>query len=100
VAKPADRYSKPVSPSINIAIVAFQPKNWSMLEKRRITLKPFQSGQVWKLADSSVQIGLVGKLLVHYRHFRAKQPRVPISLTSKVTLEKYLMENRAILVQE
>jgi hypothetical protein len=71
-----------------------------MLEKRRITLTPFQSGQVWKLADSNVQIGLVGKLLVHYRHYRAKQPRVPTSLTSKVKLEKFLRENQATLVQD
>ena len=71
-----------------------------MMERRLITLKPFQSGQVWELADSNVQIGLVGKFLVHYRHYKTKQPRVPTSLTSKVKLEKFLRENRATLVQE
>lgn len=71
-----------------------------MLAERHITLKPFQSGQVWELEGSTVQIGLVGKLLVHYRHYRTKQPRVPTTLTSKVKLEKYLRENRATLVQE
>jgi hypothetical protein len=70
-----------------------------MLEKRMIALEPFQSGQVWQLADSSVQIKLVGKLLVHYRHYKAKQIRVPISLASKVNLAKFLTENRAALVQ-
>ncbi len=43
-----------------------------MLEKRLIALKPFQTGQVWQLADSSVQIELVGKLLVHYRRYKTK----------------------------
>jgi hypothetical protein len=71
-----------------------------VLDKRLITPKPFQSGQVWKLPDSSVQIRLVGKLLVHYKHYKTKQPRVQTSLTSKVNLEKFLRENRAILVQE
>jgi len=71
-----------------------------MLDKRLITPKPFQSGQVWELPDSSVQIGLVGRLLVHYKHYKTKQPRVPTSLTSKVKLEKFLRENRAILVEE
>jgi hypothetical protein len=71
-----------------------------MIDKSVITLKPFEAGQVWKLADSNVKIGLVGKLLVHYRHYRAKHPRVPTSLTSKMKLEKFLRENRAILVQE
>ena len=71
-----------------------------MLEERHITLKPFQSGQVWQLADSSVQIGIVGKLLVHYRHSKPKQLRVRTSLTSKVNLEEFLRKNRAVLVQE
>ena len=71
-----------------------------MVEKRLIPLEPFQPGQVWALADSSVQIGLVGKLLVHYKHYKTKWPRVPTSLSSKVTLEKFLRENRATLVQE
>ncbi len=71
-----------------------------MLEKRLIALEPFQTGQVWQLADSSVQIELVGKLLVHYRRYKTKQPRVPISLTSKVKLERFLRKNRAALVQE
>lgn len=71
-----------------------------MVEKRLITLEPFQSGQVWTLADSSVQIGLVGKLLVHYKHYKTKRPRTPTSLTTKVTLEKFLREHQAALVQE
>ena len=70
-----------------------------MLEKRRIPLEPFQSGQVWQLAGSSVQIGIVGKFLVHYRHYKPKQVRVPTSLTSKVQLAKFLRENRAALVE-
>ena len=85
---------------INIALGAFQPESRSMIGKRLITLKPFQSGQLWELADSSVRIGLVGRFLVHYRHYRTKQPRVPTSLTSKVELEKFLRKNRATLVQE
>ncbi len=71
-----------------------------MLDKGLITLKPFKFGQVWELQDSSVHIGLVGKLLVHYKHFRTKRPRVPTTLTSKVALEKFLRENRATLVKE
>jgi len=70
-----------------------------MLQKNRIPLKPFQPGQVWELEDSNVQIGLVGKRLVHYKHYRVKQPRVPTSLSSKTALEKYLRDNKATLVQ-
>jgi hypothetical protein len=85
---------------IDIALVAFQPESRSTMDKRLIAPKAFQSGQVWELADSSVQIGLVGKTLVHYKHYKIKQPRVPTSLISKVKLEKFLNENRAVLVQE
>ena len=71
-----------------------------MLEKRIISQKAFKSGQVWQLADSRVQIGIVGKLLVHYRRYTPKQLRVPTSLTSKVKLEALLRLNRAALVEE
>ncbi len=64
-----------------------------------IPLRPLQLGQVWKLEDSNVQIGLVGKLLVHYKHFKGKKPvRVPTSLTGIRKLEHFLLENKAILV--
>lgn len=69
-----------------------------MPEKRLITRKPFQPGQVWELRDSTVHIQLVGRFLVHYRHFKTNQPRVPVSLTSKVKLGKFLTENGATLV--
>jgi len=67
------------------------------MRKNRV---PLQSGQVWELADSNLQIGLVGKTLVHYKHYKGKTKRAPISLAAKYVLEKYLKENKAILVQE
>lgn len=66
-----------------------------------IPLKPFQLGQIWVLDDSRVQIGLVGKILVHYKHFKGTKPvRVPTSLTGIGHLEKYLRKNKAILLSE
>ena len=63
-------------------------------------LQPFQTGNVWELKDSFLRIGEVGKRLVHYRHYKGKDPRGPSSLSSKLDLGKYLAENKAILVQE
>jgi hypothetical protein len=71
-----------------------------MMDEIVISLKPFECGQVWKLADSSIQIGLVGKLLVHYKHYRDQKPRAPTCLTSKRKLEKFLREHGATLVQD
>ena len=68
--------------------------------KRRISVKPLESGQVWQLGDSNLQIQLVGKRLVHYKHFKGKNHRAPISLSGKEVLEKYLKVNKGILVQE
>jgi hypothetical protein len=69
-------------------------------KKSRVPLTPFQAGQVWELESSNVQIGLVGKLLVHYKHCKGKDGRGPTSLSSKKELEKYLTKNKAVLVQE
>jgi hypothetical protein len=62
-------------------------------------LQPFQTGQVWEMEDSFLRIGDVGKLLVHYRHYRGKDPKGPLALTGKRDLEKYLTKNKAVLVQ-
>lgn len=55
---------------------------------------------MWELQDSNLQIGLIGKTLVHYKHYKGKTKRAPISLTGIKVLEEYLKENKAILVQE
>ena len=70
-----------------------------MMKKGRIPFEPFQSGQVYELETSSVLIGQVGKLLVHYKHYRGKDPRGPTSLSAKTQLEKFLREKKAVLVQ-
>jgi hypothetical protein len=67
-------------------------------QKNRLQIPPFQTGQVWQLADSHVEIGLIGKTLVHYKHYKGQMKRSPVSLLSKVALEKFLQENRAVLV--
>ena len=70
-----------------------------MKPKTRIPLKPLQRGQVWQFGDSNLQIELVGKRLVHYKHYKKGIQRSPVSLTGKVVLEKYLKEHEAVLVQ-
>ena len=67
--------------------------------KPRIPLPAFETGQVWQMVNSNVHIGLIGKTLVHYKHYRGDIPRAPISLAGKSVLEKYLSENDAVLVQ-
>jgi hypothetical protein len=61
------------------------------------TAPVLQTGQVWQMENSNLHIGLVGKTLVHYKHYRDDVQRAPVSLTRKVVLEKYLVENGAVL---
>jgi hypothetical protein len=69
------------------------------VKKSRIVLRPFQTGQVWELEGLKLEIGLVGRLLVHYRLRKGTSPRTSTSLASKTELEQYLKKNKAILVQ-
>jgi hypothetical protein len=54
-------------------------------------------GQIWALTDSNLQIGMVGKTLVHYKHFKGQAKRANNSLTSIRVLKKYLEDNKAVL---
>lgn len=61
--------------------------------------QPLESGQIWQMEDSHLEIGLIGKTLVHYKHYRGVMKRSPVSLLNKDALERFLQENRAVLVQ-
>jgi hypothetical protein len=71
----------------------------SKASARPAPMPAFETGQNWKLGDTTLKIGLVGKTLVHYKHFKTGTPRAPTSLTSKRTLETYLAANRAVLMK-
>ena len=68
--------------------------------KKRFELKPFQAGQIWEVAEMSVRIEMVGKTLVQYKRYKGKARGVPTSFSRKAVLEKYLTDNKAILVQQ
>lgn len=58
------------------------------------------SGQIWALRDSKLHIGLVGKTLVHYKHYKGQMKRAPVSLESICDLQQYLRRHRAVLHQK
>lgn len=60
-------------------------------------LAPFENGQVWQMGDSSLLIGLVGKTLVHYKHYSPEVKRPSVQLTGKGALEQFLQKNAAVL---
>ncbi|HEY6169456.1 MAG TPA: hypothetical protein VI454_15550 [Verrucomicrobiae bacterium] len=62
-------------------------------------LPAFQDGQIWELAESEIHIGMVGKRLVHYKHYRNAIKRAPVSLANQQALGDYLIAQKAVLVQ-
>jgi hypothetical protein len=69
-----------------------------MNQKRRIPLKLLETGQVWRMKGSHLDIELVGRYLVHYRLIKQEVKRTPQSLSSIKDVVKYLTDNKAVLL--
>jgi len=64
----------------------------------RVRPQPLEAGQVWRMAEANLQVGMVGKLLVHYKLGKPNAIRVANSCNGIKTIEKYLKANKAVLV--
>ena len=64
---------------------------------RRVRQQPLEAGQLWRMAEANLQVGMVGKLLVHYKLGRPDAVRVANSCNGIKTIEKYLKTNKAVL---
>jgi len=62
---------------------------------RRPTLA---AGQLWRMAEGNLQVGMVGKLLVHYKLGKPAAVRVPNSCDCIKNIEKFLKAKKAVLV--
>jgi hypothetical protein len=68
------------------------------ITRQRNRVEGLQTGQIWQMEGSHLRIGVVGKTLVHYKHFKGDAKRCFISLSGKVVLERFLKAQGAILV--
>jgi hypothetical protein len=66
---------------------------------RRAPQQPLAAGQLWRMADATLQVSMVGKLLVHYKLGKLDAVRVPNSCNCIKTIEKYLKTNKAVLAK-
>jgi hypothetical protein len=71
-----------------------------MARKKLNRLEPLRAGQIWEVEDTNLQIGLVGKTLIHYKRYKGKTRGVPSSIASRTDLERFLKAHKAVLVQE
>ena len=60
--------------------------------------QPLVAGQLWRMAETNLQVKSVGKLLVHYKLGKHDAIRVPISCEPIKTIQKYLRSKGAVLV--
>jgi len=54
---------------------------------RRIVQPFLAAGQLWHMADADLRVGMVGKLLVHYKLGKPNAVRVPNSCNGIKTIE-------------
>jgi hypothetical protein len=60
----------------------------------------FVKGQLWQIKERVLKIGHVGRILVHHRMVDPLLKRASREdITSIKTLQKYLMTNHAVLVE-
>ena len=72
--------------------------NGQRAPKARFVFQPLEAGQIWRMAELNLQVGLVGKLLVHYKLAKPDAVRIANSVGGRTTVEKYLKSNKAVLV--
>jgi hypothetical protein len=62
-------------------------------------MEPLADGQIWRMAETNLQVDMVGKLLVHYKLGKHNAVRVSNSIGSQTDIVKFLKKNKAVLVQ-
>ena len=68
-----------------------------IMVSRRIVQPSLAAGQLWRMAGADLRVGMVGKLLVHYKLGKPDVVRVPNSINLIKTVEKYLKAKKAAL---
>jgi hypothetical protein len=60
--------------------------------------QPLAAGQLWRMEEGNLRVGMVGKLLVHYKLGKHNAVRLPNSCERIQTIEKFLRARKAVLV--
>ena len=62
-------------------------------------MEPLADGQVWRMADTTLQVDMVGRLLVHYKLGKHDAVRVSNSIGSQTDIVKFLKKHKAVLMK-
>jgi hypothetical protein len=66
---------------------------------KRAAMLPLATGQIWRVGEQNLQVGLIGKLLVHYKLAAPNAIRISNSVGGRTAVEKYLKTNKAVLLK-
>jgi hypothetical protein len=66
---------------------------------RRFRLQPLETGQIWKMAEWNLKVGLIGNLLMHYKLARPDAIAGVCTIENIAVVEKYLKKHKAVLIQ-
>jgi hypothetical protein len=69
------------------------------VKARLAAMLPLATGQIWRVGEQNLQVGLIGKLLVHYKLAAPNAVRISNSVGGRSAVEKYLKTNKAILIK-
>jgi len=56
-----------------------------------------KAGQLWRMKEANLLVGMVGKLMVHYKLGKPDALRISSSCSSIKTIEKFLKSKKAVL---
>lgn len=63
----------------------------------RAVWEPLADGQMWRMAETTLQVDMVGRLLVHYKLGKHNAVRVSNSIGSQTDIIKFLKKHKAVL---
>ena len=63
----------------------------------RTVQPPLAAGQLWCMAEANLRVGMVGRLLVHYKLGKPNAVRTPSACNSIKTIEAFLKAKKAVL---
>ena len=95
--KPATK--TPAKPAATKTKTPAKPAAPKTKSSRTLLKQELVTGQLWRVMDMNLRVGLIGKILVHYKLAKPNAVRIPNSVSGKTTVEEYLKKNKAVLIE-
>lgn len=61
--------------------------------------QPIATGQIWRVGEMNMKIGRIGPFMVTYKLAKPNAVRTRTEIDGRTALQKYLTDNKAVLIQ-